>query len=252
MLFRSLTSFGRSLIDDADATAARTTLGLGSAAVQSDDRYTHRSNNLSDLTNTATARSNLGLGSLATLSSINNSNWSGTQLAVANGGTGTTTSTGIGSIVLSVSPNLAGTPTAPTATAGTNTTQLATTEFVIAERNNTATLSNKIIVAEREVKVAGGTGGNYTINLAAGNYFTRTFNTNALITVTNVPTDGVAQAFVFDITNAGAYTISWMSGTKWANGTAPILTVSGRDLLGFFTHDGGTTWNGILIARDIK
>jgi len=51
-------------------------------------------------------------------------------LAVASGGTGVTTSTGSGSTVLSASPTFTGTPAAPTAASGTNTTQLATTAFV--------------------------------------------------------------------------------------------------------------------------
>jgi len=62
---------------------------------------------------------------------VGHANVKGT-LPVARGGTGVTTSTGSGSVVLSASPALTGTPTAPTAALGTNTTQLATTEFVTA------------------------------------------------------------------------------------------------------------------------
>jgi hypothetical protein len=51
-------------------------------------------------------------------------------LPVANGGTGVTSSTGTGFAVLSTSPGFSGTPTAPTAVAGTNTSQIATTGFV--------------------------------------------------------------------------------------------------------------------------
>ena len=54
-------------------------------------------------------------------------------LPVANGGTGVTTSTGTGNVVLSASPTLTGTPLAPTASVDTNTTQIATTAFVIGQ-----------------------------------------------------------------------------------------------------------------------
>jgi hypothetical protein len=58
---------------------------------------------------------------------------SGDTVPVASGGTGATTSTGTGSVVLSASPALTGTPTAPTAAVSTSTTQIATTEFAVRE-----------------------------------------------------------------------------------------------------------------------
>jgi hypothetical protein len=70
-----------------------------------------------------------GTGSTSTTYANLQSNVSGV-LPVGNGGTGVNTSTGTGSVVLSASPTFTGTPLAPTASSGTNTTQLATTAFV--------------------------------------------------------------------------------------------------------------------------
>lgn len=72
---------------------------------------------------------NGGTGTTSTTFANLTTNVTGT-LPIANGGTGVTTSTGTGSTVLSASPTFTGTPLAPTATVNTNTTQLATTAFV--------------------------------------------------------------------------------------------------------------------------
>lgn len=89
------------------------------------------------------------------------------------------------------------------------------------------------------------------IDLTTGNYFTKTVAANTTFSVSNTPTSGTAISFILELTNAGAYTITWWTNTKWEGGVAPTLTVSGRDVLGFYTHDGGSTWNGILIGKNM-
>lgn len=90
------------------------------------------------------------------------------------------------------------------------------------------------------------------IDLTLANYFTKTISGATTLTVSNVPATGIAASFILDLTNGGSAVITWFSGVKWAGGTAPTLTTAGRDSIGFFTHDGGTTWSGLVLGKDIK
>lgn len=112
----TLTAFGRSLIDDASASAARTTLGLGNV------------DNTSD----------------------------------ANKPVSTATQTALNLKADLASPPLTGTPTAPTAAPGTNTTQIATTAFVTAATSTAITKkylsSNQMITSAGPLALAHGLG----------------------------------------------------------------------------------------------
>lgn len=90
------------------------------------------------------------------------------------------------------------------------------------------------------------------IDLSLGNFFDKTIDANTTFTVSNVPATGTAASFVVELTNAGSRTITWWAGVKWAGGTAPTLTTAGRDVLGFFTRDGGLTWTGLVLSKDTK
>lgn len=104
------------------------------------------------------------------------------------------------------------------------------------------------ITGLKEIKVAMSTN---DINLALGNAFSKTISGTTTLTVSNVPSTGTITTFILDLTNGGVGAITWW-GVKWVGGTAPTLTSAGRDTLGFFTHDGGATWSGIVIGKDIK
>lgn len=86
-----------------------------------------------------------------------------------------TDKTGTALNVFSDSPTFSGTPAAPTAVAATNTTQLATTAHVFAERSNAATLTNKTLVAPALGTPASGTMTNATgLPIVAGTTGTMT------------------------------------------------------------------------------
>lgn len=147
---------------------------------------------------------------------LSTSDISGT-LAVANGGTGVTTSTGTGSTVLSASPTFTGTPLAPTAAASTNTTQIATTAFVRSiiptgvitmwygstasipsgwylcdGTNGTPDLRDRFVVGAGSTYAVNGTGGSANATLVSHTHTatsTSTFTGSALGTHTHSITD---------------------------------------------------------------
>jgi hypothetical protein len=75
-------------------------------------------------------------------------------LPVANGGTGVTTSTGTENVVLSNSPTLTGSPISTTASVDTNTTQIATTAFVIGQASSTNPTMNGSVAIGSSLRYA--------------------------------------------------------------------------------------------------
>lgn len=93
------------------------------------------------------------------------------------------------------------------------------------------------------------TGNNVDLTLA--NYFTKTITGPTTLTVSGVPAPGTAIMVCITVINGGT-NVTWFPNTKWSNGTPPVLTVVGTDILGFFTVDGGTTWRGLILAMDSR
>ncbi|MNQ73911.1 hypothetical protein D3C85_886560 [compost metagenome] len=90
------------------------------------------------------------------------------------------------------------------------------------------------------------------VDCSLGSYFTKTITAVTNFTVSNVPAAGTCASLMLELTNGGSQTVTWFTGVTWAGGSAPTLTAAGVDVLGFYTLNGGTTWRGFLMAKDIK
>jgi hypothetical protein len=164
------------------------------------------------------------------ISSVTNTNIAIAQSAVTN------LVTDLAAKAPLASPTLTGTPAAPTAEAGTDTTQIATTAFVvneIDERRFTRTV-NAVAAS--------------TVDCSLGNYYTKTVSTNTTFSFTNPPASGTAYSFTFEVTHTSG-TISWPASVVWPGDISPLLTTGKTHLFVFVTDNGGTRWRGNFLEN---
>ena len=85
------------------------------------------------------------------------------------------------------------------------------------------------------------------IDLATGNYFTKTINGNSTFTFSNPAASGTACSFTLELTHTSG-TVTWPASVKFPADTAPTLTAGKTHLFIFVTDDGGTRYRGAALA----
>lgn len=114
------------------------------------------------------------------------------------------------------SPTFTGTPAAPTAAVGTNTTQIATTEHVFAERTATATLTNKTLITP----VLG--------TPASGNLSNTTADGTNPVGFRHIPQVSQSAAYTLVLTDAGKHILHPSADT-----TARTFTIPANSAVAF-------------------
>jgi len=195
------------------------------------------------LTGTVTSTGNLTLG--GTLANVNLTSQVTGTLPILNGGTGVTTSTGSGNVVLSASPTLSGTPLAPTAATNTNTTQIATTAFVQNQIGAIASGVTSFSAGTTGLTPSTGTTGAVTLGgiLDVDNGGTGTA-TPALVAGTNVTITGTWPNQTINSTNPGGTVtaVTASSPITSSGGATPNLTFLAPGTAGNVLTSDGTNW----------
>lgn len=82
------------------------------------------------------------------------------------------------------------------------------------------------------------------IDVSLAEFFTKSISSNSTFTFSN-PTASKAQAFILELTISSSAVPTWPAAVDWAGGVAPPFP-NGKNYIGFFTLDGGTSWTGVL------
>lgn len=101
------------------------------------------------------------------------------------------------------------------------------------------------------VQELGGGSGTRTIDINNGWTATLTSTGNTTLAFSNVPASGQVCVVTLKITNGGAFTLAFPSGTRFPEGEVFEWTASGTDEISLLTVNGGTTWD-VLAAVNFE
>lgn len=85
------------------------------------------------------------------------------------------------------------------------------------------------------------------VDCTAGNYFTKTINSNSVFTFSNPPSSR-SYSFTLELTHTSG-SVTWPTTVKWPADTTPSLTTGKTHLFMFVTDDGGTRWRGAALVN---
>jgi len=102
---------------------------------------------------------------------------------------------------------------------------------------------------DRTINDLGSVSGTTDIDLGDGTNVTATIAGATTFTVSGLISDSV-NTITLLLTNAGAYTVTFPTGTTFNRDTAPILAASGNTIIVLETYDNGTSYKGIQVWRD--
>jgi len=96
----------------------------------------------------------------------------------------------------------------------------------------------------------GNVSGNVNIDLSAGSHFILTLTGATQLNFINGPANKL-QGFTLELTNGGAYALTYADTVRWSDGTPPSLSSAGLDFLTFFSRNG-TVYNGVLSMKNVS
>lgn len=208
---------------DTDDNTIKVGDGSGTKVFSDDSVVQSRSNH----TGTQTMSTISDAGSLATKSNVNNDDWSGTDLSIANGGTGSSTAsaarTALG-LEIGVDVQAYDADTAKTDVAQ---------EYTATQNFNGTTLTD---------------GATINWDASANQVCTVTLAGNRTMAAPTNLKDGATYILVVKQDATGSRTITWNAVFKWAGGTAPTLTTTanGVDLISFYS-DGTNLYGSAVL-----